>query len=498
MMDESVSEINKNKNALVIGAGIAGLSIALRMKSKGYEVTVIEANAYPGGKISNLELNGYRFDTGPSLLTMPHLIDELFSLFNENPKDFFNYRQKDIICNYFWEDGTRFSAAADKEEFINDLLSTFQVSKNEIENYLEKNKQKYELTSGVFLEKSLHKISTYLSGTTLRAVLNFYKLDTNRSLNATNKKSFRDQKLVQLFNRFATYNGSSPFKTPGIMSMIPHLEMQLGTYTPSGGMKEIALSLYELALKKGIQFKFNEEVTKINIDKKSVTGLISTKGHYEASVIVSNSDIFTSYSSLLKDDLSPKKIVQQERSSSAIIFYWGIRKQFPELDLHNILFSSDYEREFDLLFNKQLISSDPTVYINISSKEESADAPEGSENWFVMINTPANYHQDWDSLIVEAKKNIISKIKSILKIDLEPLIECESILDPRTIESKTKSHRGSLYGASSNSKFAAFLRHPNFTSKIKGLYFCGGSVHPGGGIPLSLLSAKIVSDLIDN
>jgi phytoene desaturase len=496
-MKAIVGEIKENKKALVIGAGIAGLAIALRLKSKGYEVTVIEANAYPGGKISNLELNGYRFDTGPSLLTMPNLIDELFSLFNENPKDFFNYRNKDTICNYFWEDGTRFSAAADKEEFINDLLSTFQVSKYEIENYLEKNKQKYELTSGVFLEKSLHKISTYLSATTLKAVLNFYKLDTNRSLNATNKKSFRDQKLVQLFNRFATYNGSSPYKTPGIMSMIPHLEMQLGTFTPKGGMKEIALSLYALALKKGVQFKFNEEVTKITIDKKAITGLISSKSRYEASLVVSNSDIFTSYSSLLKDDLSPKKIVQQERSSSAIIFYWGIRKQFPELDLHNILFSSDYEGEFDLLFNQQLISSDPTVYINISSKEESADAPEGSENWFVMINTPANFNQDWDALIVEAKKNIINKINSILKIDLEPLIECESILDPRTIESKTKSHRGSLYGASSNSKFAAFLRHPNFTSKIKGLYFCGGSVHPGGGIPLSLLSAKIVSDLID-
>jgi len=496
-MKAIVGEIKENKKALVIGAGIAGLAIALRLKSKGYEVTVIEANAYPGGKISNLELNGYRFDTGPSLLTMPNLIDELFSLFNENPKGFFNYRNKDTICNYFWEDGTRFSAAADKEEFINDLLSTFQVSKYEIENYLEKNKQKYELTSGVFLEKSLHKISTYLSATTLKAVLNFYKLDTNRSLNATNKKSFRDQKLVQLFNRFATYNGSSPYKTPGIMSMIPHLEMQLGTFTPKGGMKEIALSLYALALKKGVQFKFNEEVTKITIDKKAITGLISSKSRYEASLVVSNSDIFTSYSSLLKDDLSPKKIVQQERSSSAIIFYWGIRKQFPELDLHNILFSSDYEGEFDLLFNQQLISSDPTVYINISSKEESADAPEGSENWFVMINTPANFNQDWDALIVEAKKNIINKINSILKIDLEPLIECESILDPRTIESKTKSHRGSLYGASSNSKFAAFLRHPNFTSKIKGLYFCGGSVHPGGGIPLSLLSAKIVSDLID-
>ena len=178
--------ITENKNALVIGAGIAGLAIALRLKNKGYEVTVMEANAYPGGKISNLELDGYRFDTGPSLLTMPHLIDELFSLFNENPSNFFNYRRKDSICNYFWEDGTRFSAAADKEVFINDLLSTFQVSKQEIENYLEKNRQKYELTSGVFLEKSLHKISTYITTTTLKALLNFYKLDTNKSLDTTN------------------------------------------------------------------------------------------------------------------------------------------------------------------------------------------------------------------------------------------------------------------------------------------------------------------------
>ena len=486
-----------DKKAIVIGSGIAGLAVALRLKHKGYDVTIFESNSYPGGKIYNLEQDGYRFDTGPSLFTLPNLVDELFLLFNENPKDYFTYTKRDTICNYFWEDGTRFIVSADNDSFVNEVVNTFQVSKNEIDNYLNKNKEKFDLTSSIFLEKSLHKFGTYFSLSTLKALILSYKLDINQSLDNTNKHHFKDAKLVQLFNRYATYNGSSPYKTPGIMSMIPHLEMDLGTYLPVGGMKEISESLYQFALEKGIHFKFNEEVEKISIQNKEVKGIVSKKGEYEAEIVVSNSDIFTSYSSLLKEDLPLKKIIKQERSSSAIIFYWGIQKTFPELDLHNILFSENYEKEFDQIFNKQSVSDDPTIYINITSKVEGIDAPDGCENWFVMINTSANFDQDWDELIIQSKKNIITKINSILKTDIEKFIVCESILDPRSIESKTKSHRGSLYGASSNSKFAAFLRHPNFTRKVKGLYFCGGSVHPGGGIPLCLLSAKIVSDLID-
>ena len=485
------------KKAIVIGSGIAGLAVALRLKNKGYYVTVFESNSYPGGKIYNLELDGYRFDTGPSLFTLPNLVDELFSLFNENPKDHFKYTKRDTICNYFWDDGTRFIVSADKDTFVNEVVNTFQVSKNTIDNYLIKNKEKYDLTSSIFLEKSLHKFGTYFSLSTLKALTLSYKLDINQSLDDTNKHHFKDGKLVQLFNRYATYNGSSPYKTPGIMSMIPHLEMDLGTFLPVGGMKEISESLYRFALGKGIHFNFNEEVEKISIENKVVNGIETKKGKYEAEIVVSNSDVFTSYTNLLKDDLPPKKIIKQERSSSAIIFYWGIQKTFPELDLHNILFSENYEKEFDQIFNKQSVSDDPTIYINITSKVEGIDAPDGCENWFVMINTSANFDQDWDELIIQSKKNIITKINSILKTDIEKYIVCESILDPRSIESKTKSHRGSLYGASSNSKFAAFLRHPNFTRKVKGLYFCGGSVHPGGGIPLCLLSAKIVSDLID-
>ena len=218
-----------------------------------------------------------------------------------------------------------------------------------------------------------------------------------------------------------------------------------------------------------------------------------------AEIVISNADVYFTYKKLLSDypKLAPKRILKQERSSSALIFYWGIKKVFPQLDLHNIFFSGDYQKEFEHIWQEKNISSDPTVYLNISSKFEKKDAPEGCENWFTMINVPANQGQNWDELIAEARKNIIKKLSKALGEDISKLIVCESILDPRSIESKTSSYQGSLYGTSSNSQFAAFLRHSNKSSKVKNLFFCGGSVHPGGGIPLALLSAKIVSDWVE-
>ena len=179
-----------------------------------------------------------------------------------------------------------------------------------------------------------------------------------------------------------------------------------------------------------------------------------------------------------------------------MIFYWGISKLFKSLDLHNILFSSDYKNEFNQIFNEKTVPDDPTVYINITSKYKADDAPKGHENWFVMINVPHNQNQDWKSLISIARKNIIHKINNHFEVDLEKLIVFEEYLDPIRIENKTGSYLGSLYGNSSNSKSSAFFRHANFSSKIKDLYFCGGSVHPGGGIPLALNSAKIIDEIV--
>jgi phytoene desaturase len=482
--------------ALIIGSGIAGLAIALRLRHRGYQVEVFEASSTVGGKLGEIEQDGFRWDMGPSLFTMPHLVDELIALFDEDPKKYFDYKKKDTVCNYFWEDGMRFSVPGDTELFITEASECFNTPPDKIRSYLKNSRKKYDLTAEIFLEKSLHKVSTYLSKQTLISLLQGFKLDVLSTLDQVNKSYFEDEHLVQLFNRYATYNGSSPYRTPGIMSMIPHLEMHYGTFYPSGGMRQIAESMYHLAKNKGVLFHLNDYVSKIEHHDHRVKGIYSSTGFHAGDIVVSNMDIYSTYNKLLTDVEQPKKTLSQERSSSALIFYWGINQQFDELDLHNIFFSEDYQTEFKHLFQLKTMYYDPTVYINITSKEEDGDAPAECENWFVMVNAPANYGQDWDEIIASARANVISKISRILNVDLEKMIVSEDIMDPRLIESRTSSHRGALYGTSSNSRFAAFLRHPNFKSGIRNLFYCGGSVHPGGGIPLCLLSAKIVSDLV--
>ena len=484
--------------AIVIGAGIAGLATAVRLRAKGYQVTVFESNSYPGGKLHAKVTDGYRFDLGPSLFTMPWLVTELFALSGKEAKDYFTYSRKKTICNYFWQDGSSFSLNADTTIFIKEASAFFKEDEGTLRNYLNQNRKKYERTRTLFLEKSLHKGSTYFSLDTLKALLSIPSLGITQSLDNHNKRTFSNEKLIQLFNRYATYNGSSPYKTPGIMSMIPHLEMDLGTYFPTGGMHRITSSIYQLAKDVGVAFKFGQPVSRILTKAGKVIGIRADGHDFNADMVVTNMDVYPTYKKLLPQEPFPKKTLEQERSSSALIFYWGISKTFPQLDLHNIFFSDDYKTEFDFLFNQKKIYKDPTVYINISSKENPDDAPKGHENWFVMINAPGNYDQNWEKFRSEAKTNILRKLGTILQTDIETHITTEFVLDPLGIEENTSSYRGALYGASSNSRFSAFLRHPNFSQRLKNLYFCGGSVHPGGGIPLCLLSAKIVSDLIPN
>jgi phytoene desaturase len=484
--------------AIIIGAGIAGIATAIRLAVKGYEVEVFEANNYPGGKLSEIIQNGYRFDAGPSLFTMPQYVDELFTLAGKTPGDYFTYQKLDTVCNYFYGDGSRLTAYADKDKFAAEVEQNTSDKASAIQRYFKNSAKIYNITNPVFLERSLHRLKTYLRWDTLRSVLRFPRIDAFRSMHQANESFFRDRRVVQFFDRYATYNGSNPYKAPATLNVIPHLEQHFGAYFPDKGMYSITTSLVELAGSLGVQFHYNSPVDEIVLDKQQAKGIMVKGERVTADVVISNMDVWFTYKKLLASHpkLQPKRILQQERSSSTLIFYWGIKKSFHQLDLHNIFFSADYEQEFDAIWKQQTISADPTVYVNISSKLKHDDAPPGCENWFVMINTPANTGQNWDELIANTRKNIINKLSGSLGEDISKLIESESILDPRGIELKTSAYQGSLYGNSSNGQLAAFLRHANRSSAIKNLYFCGGSVHPGGGIPLSLLSAKIVRDWI--
>ena len=494
----------QGQKVVIIGSGVAGMAAAIRLAIRGFTVEVYEKNNYPGGKLSTFEKDGFKFDAGPSLFTQPKNIEELFELAEEPIGEYFRYQPVNIACKYFYDNGKIVEVPADPQFFSEILHTEFGESAEAVTNYLKESEKIYNNIGTVFLNHSLHKRKTWFNKRIFKALAVTKFSYLFKTLHRHNSKKFKSAEAVQLFNRYATYNGSNPYKAPGMLSLIPHLEYNEGVFYPRGGMISITNALYQLALKKGVQFHFNAPVQKIINNEGKAIGVVVNNENIAADIVVSNMDAFFTYSQLLNNTDKAKKILKQERSSSALVFYWGIKNEFAQLQLHNIFFSKNYAAEFDCLFRTKKLYNDPTVYINITSKMEKSQAPSGKENWFVMINAPANTGQNWELIVQEARKNIIEKLNRILsagcgaETDIEPLIETEEILDPVLIEERTASYQGSLYGTSSNSKLAAFLRHPNFTTTIDNLYFCGGSVHPGGGIPLCLKSAKIVSDLIKN
>jgi phytoene desaturase len=488
--------MSQNKKVVVIGAGVAGLASAIRLKARGYEVHVFEASSQAGGKLNQLTLNGYRFDTGPSLFTMPQYVTELFELVGKDSKVNFPYLSLDVICKYWWDDGTELTMTNNNQTNAKSISAALGEKEANVLAYFKRSEQKYNLTGKTFLENSLHRLKTWLTKDVLKALMQLNQLDLLSTMHGLNAKYFKNIKTIQLFDRYATYNGSNPYKAPGMLQIIPHFEYGFGAHLPVRGMYQITESLYQLAVENGVTFHFNNKVDEIVTRNKTVKGIRVGDELISANLVISNMDAYFTYKHLLNREDKAQQITKQERSSSALIFYWGINKSFNELDLHNIFFSEDYKQEFELIAQGE-ISEDPTVYINITSKYVPGDAPVGCENWFVMINVPHNSGQNWDPMIQKAKQSIIKKINHVLKTDITNLIVCEEVLDPRSIESKTMSYTGSLYGTSSNSKFAAFARHANKSEEYEKLYFVGGSVHPGGGVPLCLLSAKIVDELIN-
>jgi len=478
----------------IIGAGIGGLALSIRLANQGFKVTIFEKNSYPGGKLSELNIDGFRFDKGPSLFTMPSLIDELTNLQRSSLP--FEYQKLNVITNYFYSDGTQLKASANIHDFAEEVHLKLNEKKETVLKHIKRNAFYFKTTEDLFLKQSLHQLKNFINFKTLKGILFSPFLGLFSTMHEKNSRTFSNPKTVQLFNRYATYNGSNPYKAPALMNMISHLEFNLGAYLPKKGMNQITTHLVKLAEEADVEIKYNAAVETLEVGSNNqITSIKSNGVNYNFDIVASDVDLHVLYKYLLPKSFTPQKLIQQEKSSSAYVFYWGINKEFEALGLHNILFSDDYKKEFDHLFSKQFPTDDPTVYINITSKYCKDDAPEGCENWFVMVNVPHNKNE---SINYEAdiRKNVVEKINAILKTDIEKYIISESTLTPVDIENQTSSYGGSLYGNSSNNKFAAFLRHANFSSSIKNLYLVGGSVHPGGGIPLCLFSAKIVSQLI--
>ena len=431
------------KHIIIIGSGVAGLASAVRLSAAGHKVTVLEANNYVGGKLTAQTFGNYRFDMGPSVFTLPNLIEDLTKVSGTSKK--FEYLELDEICHYFYEDGTQLIAYTDKDKFAEEVSKKLGEDKQSVYDQLKYSATAYELTAEIFMEKSLHKLSTFLNLKTAKAILNIGKLKMNKTMHELNSARFKNKKTVQLFNRFATYNGSDPYQAPAIINIIAHLEHNIGAFAPKGGMHDITKHLYDVSKELGAIYQLNTKVKQVKTVNDKVVGVITDNGEIPADIVVSDVDIKQLYTKLLDTKYYPEKILEQEKSLSALIFYWGIKKEFKELGLHNILFSTNGEEEFKTMFTDKKPYHDPTTYINITSKVTAGDAPVGGENWFVMVNVPHNTSGEPIQYVKDMRQHIVAKINRVLKTDIESYIEVEDVLDPYMIEQRTGSSGGSLY-----------------------------------------------------
>jgi phytoene desaturase len=478
------------KEIVVIGAGLGGLATACRLAKAGHSVTVIEKNETVGGKVNIVETGGYKFDTGASLVTLPETIKELFGHCGANLDDYLELQRLDVICRYNWPDGTSIDTFSDVQRTSDEISKLNPEDGQAFLEYLEDSKTKFEIAERTFLEKSLNELSSLFKPSNIPDLLRISSFRTLASLNASR---FKSDKVRQLFDRFATYNGSSPYKVPATFSLIPWTEFGHGAWYVKGGIHEIPKALASLAQSLGVRLFTGTEVKSIIVRDGVVTGIKAAEETFRADAVVSNADAVETHRRLLDSEL----FSDREPSCSGFVLLLGTKKKFDTLSHHNIFFSGDYGREFEEIFGQKRPATDPTIYICATSRTDSAQAPPGRENLFVLVNAPyTSPSTDWRVEARDYRNLIIKKLENAGLEDLGRSIEVERMITPADFETRYHANRGSIYGLSSNGIMAAFKRVPNRSKDFANLYFVGGAAHPGGGIPLVLLSAKMTSDLL--
>jgi len=488
-----------NQKAIVIGAGLGGLAASSLLASRGYNVTLFEKNSTHGGKMQELELDEFRFDTGPSLFTMPFILENLFKECGEILSDYLTFEELEPVCRYFFQDGTVFDNFSDRNRSIENITRFAPEDAEQYAEFLDQSAKLYDQTSDAFLFNPLYSLSD-LKGLKLT---DFLGIDAFTTVSDVVDRNFQSEYLRKFFKRFTTYNGSSPFQAPGTLNVIPHVELNQGGYYVRGGLYRISEALYNLAGKMGVTFQFDAEIVNITVkDRRAESVQIKNGDRVDADIVVANSDATDTILNLLdqKAVSNSKRNKQKsiEPSCSGFVVFLGVNKQWEHLKHHNIYFSEDYEKEFRQIFREKTLPDDPTIYIANTSYTDSDHAPENSSNLFILVNSPyVTENQDWDQLSETYSSFLIEELERRGLDGLKESITVKDVITPKGFLNRYGSNRGSIYGTSSNSKFAAFLRPRNKFRGLNNLYLVGGSTHPGGGIPLVIQSAFNALELIE-
>ncbi|MBX3010209.1 MAG: phytoene desaturase [Caldilineaceae bacterium] len=488
---------SQRKPIVIIGAGIGGLSTAIRLAAAGQAVTVVEQNAQVGGKMSQWVADGFRWDTGPSVITMRPVLEELFQSAGRQLTDYLTLQPVEPLTRYFYADGTYLDLTNHWPALAAQLAALEPADVAGYLRFLAHAAELHSITGPTFIYDQPPDWRSLL-GVSPRKIS---KIAPWLTLDQSIQRFVHSPHLRQLLGRFATYVGASPYQAPATLGVIAHVELTGGVWYSQGGIYAIAQALRQLATELGVELRLGQAVQQITVSNEAATGIMLTTGdEIAAQTVIANVDVTTVYERLLPP--SPKtarqryKLQQIEPSCSGYVLLLGVEEQHPTLAHHNIFFAPDYRQEFADIFQQGRPPREPTIYVAITSKSDPTHAPPGCENWFVLVNAPPLGSQfDWQQEEARYRQQILDRLAAV-GYPIQSRLRHITALTPVDLAQRTGAWRGALYGLSSNQALNAFRRPHNRCATIRGLYFVGGTTHPGGGVPMVILSSKVVTAMI--
>ena len=493
-----MNQTHHNKQVVVIGAGLGGLSAAISLATEGFTVELIEKNDKVGGKLNIMEKDGFSFDLGPSILTMPHIFEALFTKAGKTMADYVQIETVEPHWRNFFEDGTTVDLCADPEAQRRELDKLGPNTAAEFERFMAYSKRLCTATESGYFAKGLDDFWALLRH--YGPIQSLLQFDVFRSMDQGVRRFISNPKLVDILNYFIKYVGSSPYDSPALMNLLPYIQYQYGLWYVKGGMYGMAQGLEKLALELGVNIRVNSEVTGIEQNGQRATAVVLADGsRLAADIVVSNMEVIPAMKKLLNNSAAELKAMKPfVPSCSGLVLHLGVNRLYPQLAHHNFFYSDHPKEHFDAVFRSGKLSDDPTIYLVAPCKTDPNQAPSGCEIIKILPHIP---HINPDQPLTAddywaLRERVLSKLERMGLTDLRQHIVTEEYWTPLDIEARYYSNAGSIYGVVADRFKNLGFKAPQRSKQLTNLYFVGGSVNPGGGMPMVTLSGQLVRDKI--
>ena len=488
----------KKPTTLIIGAGIGGIATAARLAKNGYDVTVLEKNETPGGRCNQILRDGHRFDIGPTLFLMPEIWEETFAALDEKMNEHLDLRRIDPTYKVHFDDGLQLELTSDIGRMQTQLEKVEKTAFTGFLNYIAEGGRHYKMSVEKFVGRNFYNVFEYFSPGNLPLLFRLKAL-TKHYANAGNY--FKDERLKAAFTFQNMYLGLSPYDAPATYSLLQYTELAEGVWYPMGGMYAGIQALAAIAEKLGVKFIYNAPVKRLKVAGSKVEGVELQDGReFTADIFVGNADLPYIYKELLTDKGEAGKMEDKLYTCSTIMFYWGVDKEYKQIAHHNVFLGGDYKASFDQIFDEHTLPEMPSFYVHAPARTDKSAAPNGQDTLYVLVpvgHLDARSKQDWDALVDRARETVFNRLASEMGAnDLREHLKFEIVYHPEVWKECFNLEKGSAFGLSHNFMQVGYLRPHNRHKQYRNLYFTGASTHPGTGLPIVLLSAKLTTERI--